>query len=420
MYQYFLARIAHVKSRLKISQLKFMQSQIINKQEIIRASDECVMCGLCLPHCPTYRIAQVEAESPRGRIALIRALYENQLKPDKSLHKHLNNCLSCMKCEQVCPANVDYEKIIDAGRAISKPQQNLAEKAQQSFVLLVLSQNLLRKTLKTLLSIVQYFGLLRILPKLRLFSLATNQNSTRFSTFKSDVTNGPKICVISSCANDFLNDPTQSAATAILSKLNCEVTEPNSIPCCGALHQHTGNLKKSNNLRDEFIDAYKGKDFDYLVTVTTGCGAQIKQFEDALSLKVIDINDFLLTQLETANLAFNPLAKKVFIQSPCTQMHVTSEKNLIPRLLSVIPDIELLHFDDQTGCCGAGGINSLTNAKLANQLIDSKIDELKKYKNAILVSSNIGCALHFQARLKQENIPIQVRHPVTLLAEQMI
>ena len=111
-----------------------MQTQSIDKQEIIQATDECVMCGLCLPHCPTYNTSQIESESPRGRIALVRALYEEQLSADKFLHHHLENCLHCLNCQQACPANVDYEKIIDAGRAKTTSQSNGLKDIQQSII----------------------------------------------------------------------------------------------------------------------------------------------------------------------------------------------------------------------------------------------------------------------------------------------
>ena len=125
-----------------------MLTDTINKHEIIRATDECVMCGLCLPHCPTYKIEKLEPESPRGRISLVRALYEEQLKPSKSIASHLDHCLTCMKCEYACPANVDYEKIIDAGRAITHSHQGFVKKIQRGFLLFLVSQIHVRKFFK--------------------------------------------------------------------------------------------------------------------------------------------------------------------------------------------------------------------------------------------------------------------------------
>ncbi|HEY6877319.1 MAG TPA: 4Fe-4S dicluster domain-containing protein, partial [Polyangiales bacterium] len=80
-------------------------------------ADQCVMCGLCLPHCPTYRLEQTEAESPRGRIALARALAEGRLEPDAEAVAHLDHCLGCLSCQQVCPSQVRYEDLLVQTRA---------------------------------------------------------------------------------------------------------------------------------------------------------------------------------------------------------------------------------------------------------------------------------------------------------------
>src|SRR6478736_5829086 len=58
-------------------------------------ADRCVQCGLCLPHCPTYRLDRNEAESPRGRIALVRAFADGALVPDPIADAHLDHCLGC-------------------------------------------------------------------------------------------------------------------------------------------------------------------------------------------------------------------------------------------------------------------------------------------------------------------------------------
>ena len=123
-----------------------------NKQELISATDQCVMCGLCLPHCPTYKVGQTEAESPRGRIALVRALCEGKLEASETISTHLDHCLTCMNCERVCPANVDYEKIIDAGRAISGKKVRLFRRVQQSVLFFALANSNARKVFKTCIS----------------------------------------------------------------------------------------------------------------------------------------------------------------------------------------------------------------------------------------------------------------------------
>ena len=84
--------------------------------DLTKAADQCVMCGMCLPYCPTYQVSQHEAESPRGRISLVKAFSEGQLTASESLETHLQSCTGCMKCQQVCPANVPYQDIIDHGR----------------------------------------------------------------------------------------------------------------------------------------------------------------------------------------------------------------------------------------------------------------------------------------------------------------
>ncbi len=397
-----------------------------NKQELISATDQCVMCGLCLPHCPTYKVGQTEAESPRGRIALVRALCEGKLEASETISTHLDHCLTCMNCERVCPANVDYEKIIDAGRAISGKKVSLFRRVQQSVLFFALANTNARKVFKTCISIFRAIGFHRLFSNIRLFSLLP-EPSKALSNFSAPAVDGPKVAIINSCAGDLVNDEAQTAATSILSKLGCNIIAPKQTLCCGALHQHAGDLKTAKKLRQHFIHSINLQNPDYLISLATGCGAQIKRYSklnsssaELLNTKLYDVNEFVLQQIKDANLSFKPLAKKVFLHQPCSQTQVTKDATVVERLLNFIPEIELTTFEDKLVCCGAGGINTLTQSGLAEQLIDDKILELKNTNTSYLVSSNIGCALHFQAKLRREGINIQVLHPITLLTQQVI
>jgi len=400
----------------------------ISKQEIIAAADQCVMCGLCLPHCPTYAIAKTEPESPRGRIALVRALYENKLEVSESITSHLDHCLTCMSCERVCPANVDYEKIIDAGRSITRKRSNSISFAQQPLLLFILSKTSVRKVIKTCISIFQSFGLSGLFSNLRIFNLLP-ETSISISDIKTDSSkNGPRVAIINSCAADLVSDQTFKSAKLILSKLGCNVIAQKKTLCCGALHQHTGDLNTANTLRNNFIRSFENQKLDHLISLATGCGAQIKRYPNLddtphaheLINKLNDINEFLLQQLKSNDLKFKPLAKKVYLHKPCSQQQMTKDATLVEQLLRFIPEIEVIYFDDELTCCGAGGMNTITQYKLADRLIENKIHEIKDSTANYLVSSNIGCALHFQSQIKRKNINIQVCHPITLLAQQVI
>ena len=86
---------------------------------LVALADRCVQCGLCLPACPTYGLDRLEAESPRGRIALARAWALDTIEPTPAGDAHLDHCLACRSCEAVCPAGVKYGELLVGARAAS-------------------------------------------------------------------------------------------------------------------------------------------------------------------------------------------------------------------------------------------------------------------------------------------------------------
>src|SRR4051812_12830948 len=78
---------------------------------------DCIHCGVCLSSCPTFDLLGSEADSPRGRIYLMRALAEGRTEINPSLVHHLDTCLGCRACETACPSAVQYGELLGQTRA---------------------------------------------------------------------------------------------------------------------------------------------------------------------------------------------------------------------------------------------------------------------------------------------------------------
>ena len=414
-----------------------MQSSHLKNKDIIAATDECVMCGLCLPHCPTYSITKNEAESPRGRIALVRALHESELLPSPVLIDHLDQCVACMNCVSVCPVNIEYAKILEAGRDITNQQHALLHRMKQTLLLATLSKASMRRFIKVLLLIYHalridsFFRILaaRFPYRLRILSLIPRPDKARFpSRPLLGHTQDLRVALVESCAGNIFSDSALPAAKAVLQALGFEITRLPQTRCCGALHQHGGCSNTARKLIQEFCDSFKKQNIDVLVSLTTGCAAHINRYPEILNHPFTaelvnnhtDISSFVVEHMEKQVLKFRPLPQKVFIHEPCTQKQIGNITQVVERLLNVIPDIQLETFQDDLACCGAGGVNMLFHDEHADCLIQNKITEIANSDATYLVTPNIGCAMHFQAQLSKINAPVVVCHPIHLFAQQLI
>jgi glycolate oxidase iron-sulfur subunit len=86
---------------------------LLDAPDFRRKLDQCIHCGLCLPACPTYAVNQLEMDSPRGRIALMRGAADGRIGLEGAFQEHIDLCLGCRACETACPSGVQYGLLLE-------------------------------------------------------------------------------------------------------------------------------------------------------------------------------------------------------------------------------------------------------------------------------------------------------------------
>lgn len=393
--------------------------------ELSKDADLCVKCGLCLPHCPTYRQTENENESPRGRIALIQAYAGGHLDATPKLLAHIDHCLLCRACENVCPAEVPYGRLIDRFRARTQSLQPFSPAA--ALLNKIAVNPTLNRWARTGLRFYQTHspgspGLLR-LPGLgslnRLLPVASGAAAPLQDYYSAAGNPKGEVGLFTGCMGTLFDQATLRAAIECLTAAGFNVHLPAAQTCCGALAQHDGIADAAELLAEKNCRAFSNPNLTAIVSVASGCGAQLKEYQEAgFSGKIFDISRFLSEQADFSD-RLVPLAAAVCLHTPCSLKNVMREEQGALALLRMIPALRIIELPKTTACCGAAGSYVLKHPEMAKVLLDQVLDTAIATPAGTLVTSNIGCALHIAAGLRERKKTMQVLHPVVLLAQQL-
>ena len=397
--------------------------------ELQRDADLCVKCGLCLPYCPTYRLAGNENESPRGRISLIQAYAGGQLEATQKLIGHIDHCLLCRSCEKVCPAEVPYGRLIDRFRSLTHKRHpyalatKLIKKISTNRRYRVWAQKGLHFYRNGALGFAaRNFRLLRLLgvgSMERLLPDKGGASESMLDYYPSQGAARGNVGLFTGCLGELLDQATLDAAVHCLTSAGYNVHVPSSQTCCGALAQHDGDADAAGLLAEVNGRAFANPQLDAIVTVASGCGAHLKEYENsAISEKIIDISQFLSRCDDFLGL-LKPHAETVCLHTPCSLKNVMREEVGALSLLRRIPELRIVELPSSIGCCGAAGSYVLKHPKIANALLDKILEAAIATKADYLATSNIGCALHIAAGLREKKSRMQVAHPLILIAQQL-
>ena len=347
--------------------------------DLLADADLCVKCGLCLPHCPTYNKTQNENESPRGRIALIQAWAGKHLETSEKLVEHIDNCLLCRSCERVCPAVVPYGRLIDNFRGQVKA--NKKSSLAGSLLKEVSHNKTSNRLAQSGLSFYQSSGLQKAARFFKLPELLRLDKVDRLLPGRSDRTPLKRnyVSAISpakgnvglfiGCMGSLLDHETVNSAVKVLTAAGFNVQLPEQQTCCGALDRHDGDIEKAEQLAAINCSAFAGNDLDAIVTIASGCGSQMQEYQQAeFAGKVIDISQFLIKSGSNLADQLTPLAASVCLHTPCSLKNIMREEQGAMKLLQQVPGIKMTSLPASIQCCRRRSCASAASAPLTLRL----------------------------------------------------
>ena len=421
---------------------------------------QCMHCGLCLPTCPTYDSTKVERNSPRGRIALMRAIADGQLEPTQAFGEEMYFCLGCLACQTACPAGVNYAELFEHARAeveqsgaLKSPRRNFIRNLALKWLFMDLRRlrfvaRLLRAYQRWgLQTLVRRSGILKLFPRrLQELEAMTPEIQSRFSgELIPHVTPaiGDKkfrVALLTGCAQDPIFSDVNRDTAEVLARNGCEVITPRAQSCCGSLHAHNGEWGLAQELARRNIEQFPPEEFDAIITNAGGCGSHLKHFGKLLAddvayrqratlwdRRVKDVHEWLgeiraegrgaRGEGISASSARDASPVTVVYHDSCHLCHGQKITAQPRELLRGIPGIRLVDLPESSWCCGSAGIYNLTQPEMAGELLRRKIGHIKSTGAQVVATANPGCLLQIINGARAEGLPLRVVHPMTLLAE---
>ena len=409
-----------------------------------RAVDDCVHCGFCLPVCPTYVSWASEADSPRGRIDLARALADGHLGLEPTAVAHFDRCLGCMACLAACPSGVRYDVVIEEARAAVERSgtRPAGDRLFRGFIFWLFPYPARLRVAAFLLWLYRMSGVQWLVRATGLLGLVSRRlaaleglappvgwRSVAASLPALTPAQGPRrarVGLLGGCVQRVFFPDVNGATLRVLAAEGVEVVAPEGQGCCGALSLHAGRREEAARLARALLDRFEGLDLDALVVNAAGCGSHLKQLAPlfagdpaleararALSRLVRDVNEFLAGLPAVA--PRGPYPARVAYHSSCHLGHAQGITRQPRELLRAIPELELVEIASGDECCGSAGIYNLVEPESAAEIGRRKAENVLATGAPLVAAANPGCTLHIQRVLRERGAAVRAAHPIEIL-----
>ncbi len=402
----------------------------------------CMRCGMCLPHCPTYRETFLETASPRGRVALIRKVQEGELDQSERLLEYLALCLDCQACASACPCGVNAGELVAEFTCERKAGEGLNFMEDLILRKLVPHPDRLETSLAPLRlyqriglqRLVRHLGLLKMFPKQleRMEGLLPTLPERPLRQEISEVTEavGPERGTIGfflGCVMSLIFSDASRATIQLLTALGYRVITPRNQVCCGAPNMLGGDLAGLQEAARTNVEVFAGYEVDFIVTDCGGCGAELKKYAHhsegeaaaEFSARVRDISEILALHADELALLLQPLPLKVTYHDPCHIAHCQGIRKEPRQLLKLVPDLEYTELEMADACCGSAGIYNIAKPEMSDRILQRKLATIAASGAEVLVTSNPGCLLQLKKGLAEHLPSVRILHLTKILARSM-
>ncbi|WP_136525934.1 (Fe-S)-binding protein [Geomonas ferrireducens] len=403
----------------------------------------CMRCGMCLPHCPTYKETFLETASPRGRVALVRKFQDGELVESEKFLEYVSLCLDCQACASACPCGVNAGELVAEFRCERKNEKGLS--LMEDMVLrklvphpdrLEAATAPLRLYQKTgLQKVVRSLGLLKmfpealgrmegLLPKLPDAPLRQTIKEVTPAVGKEKGTAG----FFLGCVMSLIFSEASLATVTLLSALGYKVVTPKDQKCCGAPNMLGHDMEGLKDAARFNTDLFESHDLDFVVTDCGGCGAELKKYGHHLdgeegattfSAKVRDISEVLAGEAGALKELLKPLPLKVTYHDACHIAHCQGIRSQPRTLINLIPGIDFRELPEADACCGSAGTYNIEKPEMSDRVLSRKVLNVQKTGADYLVTSNPGCLLQLKKALSEATPPVKVIHLTELLQMSM-
>jgi glycolate oxidase iron-sulfur subunit len=407
---------------------------------------QCIRCGFCLPTCPTFVLTGRERSSPRGRVALARAVHDGDLEFTKALKEESFFCLDCRACTTACPSGVRAGEVMEICRSQAhrlQPGGHLST-GFRNFILQRMMPSPERMENAMLPSrLYQRLGIQWLVRHSKLLKLGPDwmdkaegmmpkmEKPLRTQLAEMTPARGEKrgrVGFFLGCVMTLMYPEVSRQTVRVLAQQGYDVVTPKATKCCGAPHLSEGDRQTARELALFNLDLFLEADVDYIVTDCAGCGSALKEYDELLEelaehdklvsfrAKIRDISEFF-SEVGLRTEGFKPVNKSVTYHEPCHLCHAQSVSSQPRELLNQIPGVEFREMKEASWCCGSAATWGLKFSRESQQVLDRKLNNVEQTGAEILVTANPGCQLQLDWGLRQRKMSQEVMHIMELLGE---